>query len=815
MILQNCSLVDIRKTDEKRIAMKTIRKTILIGLLATLAGQVQAQEQLISLSFEDAPLEQAVELYREWTGRTIIKQADLSARITLKGRQLTHAEARQAIETVLSMNGIALVPMGEKFLKVVPIGSARQEGILTKAFDPDEKYTEADQLISQIIPLRYVVFADVQPLIQNLIHGYGNIIEMTRINSVLITDTSANIARIVELISYIDQPAEKIEPRIYQLKYAEAAAITGKLNELIAAVKTPKNEQTTVAAPRTIPGVIRARPTAPSAPDAQQKEKSPEMIEGEVKIVSDERTNLIIIFSKAANFEFFDNLIKVLDVPVDPAVVVETINLEYAKAKDISSILNDFVGAAKATEKSKAPGTGSAEGSKTVDQIIQRAESSGQEISPTAKNAMGRLSADTKILSDERSNSLLLMGRKSDIEALKQVIASLDVMLEQVMIEAVILSVGLGDSLQTGIQWVYNSQKTKDDSQEFVGWDGGNFSTVSNSAIGKLGSGLSYYGIFPRISMDALVNATKSDSNARILSTPVVMTTDNTEATITVGEERPVVSSSINSGSGSDDYGYSARATYEYRNIGITLAVTPNINPKGFVVMEIKQTADDVGGEVTIDGNKVPVISKREISATVAVQNNSTIVLGGLVRKANSKSSTKIPILGDIPLLGWLFSTRNNSDDRSELVVLLTPYVLTNPAEAEQEAKRRLESSDANKTLWPRGWSESPLKNDEPIEQTPQTRKEKKAKAKEEAAKKAAAKKALKEQSAPVEPAAAEPAAEPPAAPVVTVTQPPVEPEPEQPVASESEPTVAVESEQPVASEAEVPVSPEYSEPVD
>ncbi|MBM4152926.1 MAG: hypothetical protein FJ220_05335, partial [Kiritimatiellaceae bacterium] len=627
----------------KRNLMKLLPRLLLAAILL-LAFPAWAQEQLISLSFEDAPLEQAVELYREWTGRTVIKQADLSARITLKGRQLTQDEAKQAIETVLAMNGIALVPMGDKFLKVVPIGSARQEGMLLKPFDPEkQKYTEADQLISQVIPLRHVVFTDVQPLIQSLIHGYGNIIEMARINSVLITDTSANVARIVELVNLIDQPAEQIKPRIYELKYAEAATISAKLRELVDAAKTKKGEQTIVDNRRTIPGVIRApKPDAPAQAEAVDEPPS-EMIEGEVKIVSDDRTNIIIVFSKASNFLFFDNLIKVLDVPVDPAVIVEVINLEYAKAKDISSILNEFVGAAKATEKSKAPGSGSTEGSKTVDQIVERAVEPAVELSSATKSAMGRLSADTKILSDERSNSLLLMGRKSDIEAIKQVIASLDVMLEQVMIEAVILGVSLGDKLDTGVQWVYNTQmnEKREDFSDFRGQN----SIVSN-AFGTVGQGLNYYGVFPQIDTKVLIRAAKSDARATVLATPVVLTTDNTEAMITVGEERPVVSSSINSGSGSVNDGYSARATYEYRNIGITLKVTPNINPQGFVVMEITQTADDPGKEIEIDGNLVPSINKREISATVAVQDRSTVVLGGLIRKDVSRTSNKIPWLG-------------------------------------------------------------------------------------------------------------------------------------------------------------------------
>lgn len=719
--------------------MKTNWKIALTALLSLSAVFASAQEQLMSLSFEDAPLEQAVELYREWTGRTIIKQADLSARITLKGRQLTQAEAKQAIETVLAMHGIALVPMGEKFLKVVPIANARQEGMAIKPFDSEEEYTEADTLMTQVIPLRYVVFEDVQPLIQHLIHAYGKIQYLERINSVLVTDTSANIARIVELINMVDQPAEKIEPRIYQLTYAEAGNVASKLKELVEAAKTKKNEQTVVAGNvRTIPGVIRAPKAGASAPTTATETTEPtEMIVGEVKFVSDERTNILIVFSKAANFDFFDRIIKVLDVPVDPAVVVETINLEYAEASEIAGILNEFVGAAQASEETKAPGESGEGATEEIRETVRQiARSTGREISPEAQNAIGRLSADTKILSDERTNSLLLMGRKSDIEAIKKVIDSLDVMLEQVLIEAAILSVGLDKGFETGVQWVYenipDNQEallgTKTRTALFTNSNGlvsstrytqydygqrGDLSRVGFDAAGlasnMVGGALSYYGLFPQVNLKTIVSAAKTDGDARVLSTPVVLTTDNTEATITVAEERPVITSSVTGTSST-----SARSTYEYKTIGIDLTVTPHINPQRFVLMEITQSADDVGGNVEIDGNSVPIISKREISATVAVQDRETIVLGGLIRKANTESATKIPLLGDIPLLGWFFSSHTKSDDRSELVVLLTPYVLTNPEEASTEAARRLNASDAKNTLWPHGWSQSPLANDEP-----------------------------------------------------------------------------------------------------
>ena len=709
----------------------------------------QKNEQLFSQSFADAPLEMLVDFYNEWVGRTLIIQADLSPTITLKFSKLTKDEAMQAIETVLSMNGVALVPMGEKFLKVVPIDTARQEGMPIKPFDPEEGYVPADQLISQIIPLRYVVFADVQAVVQHLIHGYGKIQQLERINSILVTDTSANIARIVEVLEMLDQPLEQIEPRIYQLNHAKADDIASKLKELVEAAQPSTTKQEVVASAKTIPGVIRAPTTktvsVPGGPSAEETQ----MIQGEVKFVSDERTNILIVFSKQANFDFFDRIIKVLDVPVDPEVVVETINLEYAEAEEIAGILNDFVGAAQADEETTKAQTGDTTTetgqSRSLSDVVAQRAAPKREISTEAKSAIGRLSEDTKILSDERTNSLLLMGSKGDVEALKSVIASLDVMLQQVMIEAVILNIGLDDSLQTGIQWVYQNVPEdgelyyrEEERPEISATSTDTATTLITNFVTKtipyyrnenlnragfdaddlaenmVGGALSYYGFFPNLNVQTIISAAKTDSDARVLSTPVVMTTDNTEATITVADERPVITSSINSGTSSTTSGYSARATYEYKTIGIDLTVTPRINPKNFVLMEITQSADDVGGNVTVDGNEVPIIQKREITATVGVRDKETIILGGLVRKSNSESSTKIPLLGDIPLIGWLFSSHSKSDDRQELVVLLTPYVLNNPEEAQAETIRRFESSDSKETKWPRGWSLSELANDEP-----------------------------------------------------------------------------------------------------
>ena len=320
-------------------------------------------EKLISLNFRDAPLDQVLQFYSEITGRTLIKSPGINATITLRGQtRLTRKETLQAIESILAMNNVTLVPMGEKFLKVVQPTAARQEAMSITGQMPEKPFEDSDKLISQIIPLKYIEIAEAQALIQGFIHGYGKIQPIERANSLLITDTSGNLQRIVEILEYVDQPTEmnKVETRIYELKYAEAAKIASRLNEFLADSQA-KEEKPRVAAPSPVstpPGIIRARalgieaaqPTA--AIEAALAERG--IVQGKVKIVADDRTNILIVISRPSNFDFFDRIVAVLDRPVSPDVVVRVVALEYAKAEEIASILNEFVGAAKAETKTSA-----------------------------------------------------------------------------------------------------------------------------------------------------------------------------------------------------------------------------------------------------------------------------------------------------------------------------------------------------------------------------------------------------------------------------------------------------------------------------
>ncbi len=707
-----------------------------------LSAETDSPERLISLNFRDSPLDMVLEFYSGLTGRTMIKAPGVNATITLRGQtRMTERESLQAIESALAMHNVALVPMGERFIRVVQVGAVRQEGMPILREIPEEPLPDTDQILSLIINLRHMEIGEVQPIIQQMIHGYGKIQPLERTNSMMITDTASNLGRIMEVLEFIDRPLEIREDIfVRQIRYAEAGQVASKLGEFIQdqarEVERPRVTPPTEA-PRAPPGVIRpGRPTAAQPVAATPVEAAAELaergiIQGQVKIVSDDRMNTLFIIARPVNFTFFDRIIDILDQPVDPEIVVRVINLEYALADEISGILNEFIGAASADAPARAMRAGAvgedtglsrAEALRDFAAGLAREQRQVTDSDEAAK--IGRLSANTKILSDQRTNSLLLMGRRSDIAALEEIIDQLDIMLGQVLIEAVIVEINLGKTHESGIDWLQRTMLAYNETQ--AGPGGG--ITVRDPAIafgggsrpGSLGNmvearegllagqppvgtgGLSYYLTFFDLNLDAIIRLAATSSDARILSTPVILTTDNTEAKIIVGESRPIVTSTATSTVGDRQV-----SSYQYRDIGIDLTVTPRINPQRFVVMDISQSADNVSRPVLIDGNEVPIITRREMSASIAVRSRSTIVLGGLISTDQSASEAKVPLLGDIPVLGRLFRYEEKKEFRTELLVLITPYVMMTPEEARMESARLHRHSHSSRTEWHQGWSES------------------------------------------------------------------------------------------------------------
>ena len=420
-------------------------------------------------------------------------------------------------------------------------------------------------------------------------------------------------------------------------------------------------------------------------------------------------------------------IVNALDVSVDPEVEVQVVNLEFADAEEMASLLNNFIGASSSSsESSNVPGGGrsTASGDDSRAQALEnfvraRASAADRNAAKEAVAKIGQLSSDTKILADTRTNTILLMGTKGDIAALLEVIKKVDIMLAQVLIEAVILEVNLHNDSSYGISWLqksmtaYNAKNVNGISVKnpVVSWGGSfggnNFGTVAGDTVSRAfagGTGLSYFFTFTDLNMDAVLDMVASSGEGRVLATPVILTTDNTEASIISGQSVPIRTGDSSYSSGTY-YG-----TYEYKDVGIELKVKPRINPSRYVTLEISQSANTLGDQTDVgNGSTMYKINKRELTASISLPSRSTIVLGGLVETDYSSSESHIPILGSIPIIGALFRNENKTRQRTELLVLITPYVLMTPEEARAETERLHRASNVAAEDWYRGWSDSSL----------------------------------------------------------------------------------------------------------
>jgi general secretion pathway protein D len=241
-------------------------------------------------------------------------------------------------------------------------------------------------------------------------------------------------------------------------------------------------------------------------------------------------------------------------------------------------------------------------------------------------------------------------------------------------------------------------------------------------------SGISYFLTLTGMDVDMIVKASGSDGKSKVLSSPILMTQDNKEATIKATELKYLYKGQKWSGA-STDVGGQYVDDVDQKEVGLTVTVTPRINEKKMVVLTVKETFQEAIEEgQTINGTTWPSITSRELSADIAVQSGETVILGGLVRSKKGSSKSGIPILSSLPYIGWLFGTSTRSEDRSELLVFLTPYVLDNSKDLMDEAKRRRDYIDA-KGMWTEGWSKSKL-----AEKTPELTQQARERAMKEAA---------------------------------------------------------------------------------
>ena len=663
--------------DPARIQSTATGRMLVVGamlLLTFLTGHAQApaepprppaplpvaggSDEIGPVKLRNDTVDSVLDLLERWTGRILLRPTALPAgAYTLTIDQpVKREEAIRALETLLTLNGIAVSPQGDRYIKVVPLSLARTEAPLYIE-GPARNLPPSGRIASKLFTPKFLRISEFLPQISALLNpGVGAApVAFEKANSALIIDSVSNLQRVEALLEQLDRPflEQNLTTKSYVLRSAKASNVVNQLRTLLGGPLQTQLGATTTYLP-------------------------------------DDRTNQVILISDPRQQPLFDDLIAKLDIAGDPNTRNEVMFLKNANAKDIATLLSQLVQGRNTSRKandSRAPGAttatpppaapGGPPGANAAVVAVATAGIEGQDFSEMLT-----------ILAEERSNSLIVSGTTDDIGLIRNIVEKVDVLLAQVRIEVVIAEVTLNDEATSGISALgLNVQANK-----LVGFSGAGAGTIISK--GTLTPGADGG---TDLAVDIGLSTTPRKNDTVILSQPAITTTHNKEASIFVGEQRPVISGFISdttgTNTGTSNFGHTSVVPTE---IGIKLTVKPLIGNDGSVQLEIAQDVSDVIGEVTIDGNAQPVIGKRETKSFVSVRSGEIIVLGGLQRTSKGKQTNR---LGPLPIIGDMLGTRKRTDNRTDLVFFLRPYVLTNTPADNAQAYNRLNAGKQKDAL--------------------------------------------------------------------------------------------------------------------
>ncbi len=623
-----------------------------IAVSATLAGTValtgvvtpaQAQEGTFTLNLKNADIHSLIQTVSRQSGRNFVVDPRVKARVTvISSTPLNSDELYETFLSVLQVHGYAAVPSGD-LIKIVPDVNAKQGPVPAYS----DGNNNSDQLVTQVIKVENVPAAQLVPILRPLVPQQGHLAAYASTNTLIVTDRASNIHRLIDIIDGIDRP-DNDEVEVVRLGHASASEIIRIMQSL-----------------QSRGGQIDGTP-------------------GSVRFAADERTNSILLSGDPAARTRMRGIIMNLDTPVESGGNTRVVYLRYANAADLLAILTGVsAGQAKigtGGDDSEGASDGASAAAPTVD-----ANGVPTPQVPTASLIRRATQTDDRpnvdIQADEDTNALIITAPPDEMRSILAVVEQLDIRRAQVLVEAIIAELSTDNSSQLGVNFAVDGSGDNRPAaytnlggatQALVGTiasGGASLSQGLSLALGRFGSDGVNFGF--------LLSAIASDSNNNILSTPTLVTMDNQEAEIVVGQNVPFVTGQQLSSSNDNPF-----QTIERQDIGISLKVKPQINEGDNIKMEIEQEVSDVS-TTAVTGATDITTNKRSIKTTVLVEDGQTLVLGGLIDDQLNDTRSKVPFLGDIPLLGSLFRYRTNNKTKRNLMVFLHPTILRDPATAD------------------------------------------------------------------------------------------------------------------------------------
>jgi len=601
---------------------KLISTCVALGLMLV---SFQAPAEKVTLNFSDADLVAVINSVSQITGKNFIIDPRVKGKINVvSSKPLNEEEVYNVFLSILQVHGFATVPT-EYAIKIIPDATAKQSAApFTSASS-----NPGDQLITRVLEIDHINAAQLVPILRPLVAQQGHLAAYPTTNVLIISDRASNIRRIDRIIAEMDKKIDSgIE--IIKLKHAFAAEVVRLLSSL---------------------NVVSPDQKAPAG--------------GGIKITADERTNSVLLSGEKTARLKYRAIISDLDSPVESGGNTHVVYLRYANAANIAAILSN------------------------VGQEALKAESKN-----VGATGAGAAAGETvNVQADDESNALVISAPASIFPSMRAVIQQLDIPRAQVHIEAIIAEVSLSTSKELGVQWLLRDDGTAVGSSQFSTF-GSTIGGIAGSIGGDLvdaaipDGGLLGLGTIDDdgLSVAVLIRALQGDGETNLLSTPSLVTLDNQEAEIIVGQNVPFVTGQSTGASSDTDNPFQ---TIERQDIGVTLKVTPQINEGDAISMQLYQEVSDI--QASSEGAVDIVTTKRAITTTVQLEDGELLVLGGLISDRLIDIEQKVPFLGDLPLIGALFRATSVEKGKQNLMVFLRATIINDPEKA-----RRLSVSKYN-----------------------------------------------------------------------------------------------------------------------
>ncbi|WP_075186986.1 type II secretion system secretin GspD [Teredinibacter haidensis] len=577
---------------------------------------VQAQgtqnEQTWTVNFKDSDIHEVIKFVAEVTGKTLVIDPRVKGRVkVISQKALTERQLMELFRSVLEVHDFTLIEVGS-VVRVVPLKDARSSPLPVK-----DKTDIDDGYVTQVIQLKNIAAAKVLPVIRPLVPQHSHLAAYDPSNAIVVSDTAANIERIKEIIDKIDTAALPTT-EVIELRYADADSLVATLVKL-------------------------DRAGSKGAPPSNQ-----------LQMVADKRNNAILISGEDLQRQRAKKLIKRLDRPQIQTGNVRVVYLEYATAKDVATVL-----------------------SKVVQNMMR--------MGPGGDKKGGASKQGATVEADEATNALLITAEGDILDSLLSVVERLDIRRAQVLVEAIIVEMTLGEKESIGIEWMFQNT-----TEGIIGASTGagnaagvataifsNAEEATSTLAAALGSNqgesLGIVGNTGGEEFIALINLLKSNNNANILSTPTLLTMDNNEAMISVGQNVPFVTGAYTNAGGNG--GSNPFQTIQREDVGISLTVTPHVNEGDKVIMDIQQEISSVDNGAAVSASDV-ITNQRKVETQVMAKDGEIIVLGGLIRDEVQAGERRVPVLGSIPVLGRLFRSNTSNVTKSNLMIFIRATIV-------------------------------------------------------------------------------------------------------------------------------------------